>query len=123
VVKTQVTEAVPPTMRIAEDVVVCLDLTTGKTVWKSKAPGEPKGRNCSSTPAVVDGKVFAMGSTHLYCVDAKDGKQLWANPLPAKGPGSSPLVTDGIVVINSGRIIAYEARRAKNCGNRTRRAA
>jgi outer membrane protein assembly factor BamB len=112
-VKAQVIETVPPTMRVAEDVVVCLDLSTGKTLWKSKAPGEPKGRNCSSTPAVVAGKVLAMGSTHLNCVDAKDGKLLWSNPLPAKGPGSSPLVSDGIVVINAGRLVAYEVATGK----------
>ncbi|HSH96131.1 MAG TPA: PQQ-binding-like beta-propeller repeat protein [Roseimicrobium sp.] len=108
-VKQQVIEGVPPTMRVAEDVVVCLDLASGKTLWKSKAPGEPKGRNCSSTPAVVDGKVYALGSTHVYCVDATSGKQLWATPLPAKAPGSSPLVVENTVIVNSGRIAAYNA--------------
>jgi len=112
-VKQQVLEKVPPTQRVAEDVVICLDLETGKTIWKAAAPGEPKGRNCSSTPVVADGKVFAMGSTHLYAVDADKGKTLWSMPLPAKAPGSSPLYMDGVVVINAGKLTAYDATSGK----------
>ena len=112
-VKQTVLDAVPPTRRIAEDTVVCLDLATGKTLWKFTAPGEPKGRNCSSTPAVVDGRVYALGSTHAYCVDAMTGKQIWAAPLASKAPGSSPLVVDGTVVVNAGRLVGYDAATGK----------
>jgi len=112
-VKEAVFAAVPPTRRVAEDVVVCLDLDTGKTLWKAASPGEPRGRNCSSTPCVAGGRVFAMGSTHLYCVDATSGKALWSQPLPAKGPGSSPLVVDGAVVILAGRLVAFDAATGK----------
>ena len=112
-VKQTVLDAVPPTRRIAEDTVICLDLATGKTAWKSTAPGEPKGRSCSSTPAVVDGRVYALGSTHAYCVDATTGKQVWAAPLASKAPGSSPLVVEGTVVVNAGRLVGYEAATGK----------
>jgi len=112
-VKEAVIAAVPPTKRIAEDTIVCLDLDTGKTLWKAASPGEPRGRGCSSTPCVAGGRVFAMGSTHLYCVDAKDGKLLWSQTLPAKAPGSSPLVVDGTVVIQAGRLAAFEADTGK----------
>ena len=108
-VKQAVLDAVPPTRRVAEDTVVCLDLATGKTVWKAKAPGEPRGRSCSSTPAVIDGKVFALGSAQVYCLDASTGKQLWATPLPGKAPGSSPLVSEGVVVANVGKLAGYDA--------------
>lgn len=112
-VKKEIYEKVPPTKRVAEDTVVCIDLATGKTVWKAKAPGEPKGRNCSSTPAVVDGKVFALGSTHAYGVEAASGKILWSAPLPNKAPGSSPLVADGVLVANSGSLVAYDTASGK----------
>jgi outer membrane protein assembly factor BamB len=112
-VKVEIYDKVPPTKRVAEDVVVCIDLANGKTLWKSKAPGEPRGRNCSSTPAVVDGKVFALGSTHAYCVDASTGRQLWAAPLPNKAPGSSPLVVEGVVVANAGSLAGYDAATGK----------
>ena len=113
VVKKAVVEAVPPTRRVAEDTVVCLDLGTGKTVWKAKAPGEPKGRNCSSTPAVVDGRVYALGSTHVYCVEAATGKPVWTAPLTGKAPGSSPLVAAGTLVVNAGRLAGYDAATGK----------
>ena len=58
-------------MKVAEDVVLCLDLATGKTLWKCKSPGEATGRMASSTPCVADGRVYALGSTHFYAVDAQ----------------------------------------------------
>ena len=108
-VKAAVLAAVPPTKRVAEDTVVCLDVKSGQTLWTAKTPGEPKGRNCSSTPCVAGGRVIAMGSTHLNAVDAVSGKLLWSQPLPAKAPGSSPLVVEGTVVILAGRLAAYDA--------------
>ncbi len=112
-VKQAVLAAVPPSQRVAEDTVVCLDVKSGKTLWMAKSPGEPKGRNCSSTPCVAGGRVFAMGSTHLYAVDAQSGKVLWSQPLPTKAPGSSPLVVDGVVVILAGKLAAYDAATGK----------
>ena len=69
---------------MAKDTIVCIDLKSGKTLWKAEAPGEPKGRNCSSTPAVADGHVYGVGSTHLYCVDAETGKIKWSTAAKRK---------------------------------------
>ena len=112
-VKAAVLAAVPPSRRVAEDTVVCLDVKSGKTLWMTKTPGEPKGRNCSSTPCVAGGRIFAMGSTHLNAVDAASGKLLWSQPLPSKAPGSSPLAVDGAVVILAGKLAAYDATTGK----------
>lgn len=112
-VKDEVLKAVPPTQRVAEDVIIALDLNTGKTLWRTAAPGEPKGRNCSSTPAVAGGRVFGMGSVNLMCVDAVKGDLLWKAPLSGKAPGSSPLVVEGVVVINAGKLAAYDAKTGK----------
>lgn len=112
-VKKAVLDAVPASKRVAEDTIVCLDEKTGKTLWITKAPGEPKGRNCSSTPCVANGRVFAIGSTHLYAVNADSGKLEWSQPLPAKAPGSSPLVMDGTVIILAGKLAAFEAETGK----------
>ncbi|MGB8166182.1 MAG: PQQ-binding-like beta-propeller repeat protein [Chthoniobacteraceae bacterium] len=108
-VKKQVLEAVPPTRRVAEDTVVCLDMATGKTLWKTAAPGEPTGRGSSSTPCIADGRVFALGSVAAYAVDFATGKALWSTKLPQKGPGSSPLAIDGAVLINAKHLFALDA--------------
>ena len=107
--KEQIVAAVPATRRVAEDTIVCLDLASGKTLWKTKAPGEPLGANASSTPCVFAGRVFALGSTQIYCVDAETGNQLWSERLPSKGPGSSPLAVEGLVVANAGKLVAFES--------------
>ena len=98
---------------MAEDTVVCLDAKSGKTLWITKAPGEPKGRNCSSTPCVAGGFVFALGSTHLYAVNTETGKLVWSEPLPAKAPGSSPMVFEDKVIIQAGKLAAYDAATGK----------
>ncbi|MGB0579313.1 MAG: PQQ-binding-like beta-propeller repeat protein [Limisphaerales bacterium] len=109
-VQQQIIKAVPPTHRVAKDTIVCIDLKSGKTLWKAEAPGEPKGRNCSSTPAVADGHIYGVGSTHLYCVDIKTGKIKWAAPTHRKGTASSPLVVDGVVVLHSNDVTGYDAK-------------
>ena len=82
--KQEILDAVPPTMKVAQDVVLCLDLATGRTLWKCSSPGEATGRMASSTPCVAGGRVYALGSTHFYAVDAATGKLLWSAPLPPK---------------------------------------
>jgi outer membrane protein assembly factor BamB len=112
-VKQQIIDAVPPTRRVEEDTVVCLDLATGKTLWKTGAPGEPTGRGSSSTPCVAEGRIFALGSVNAYALDAETGKLLWSAPLPLKGPGSSPVEAAGAVVINAKYLYALDAATGK----------
>jgi outer membrane protein assembly factor BamB len=112
-IKKEILAAVPPTMKVAEDVVLCLDLATGKTLWKCKSPGEPTGRMASSTPCVAEGRVYALGSVNFHAVDAATGKLLWSAPLPVKGPASSPLFVDGVLVMNAGKLAAFDAATGK----------
>lgn len=111
--KKEIMAAVPPTLKMADDVVLCLDLATGKTLWKFTAPGEATGRMASSTPCVADGRVYALCSSHFYAVDANSGKQIWSAPLVPKGPASSPMVVDGVLVVNTGKLAAYDAATGK----------
>ena len=110
---SQIIKVVPASVRAAKDVVVCIDGNTGKTIWRTEAPGKPTGRKSSSTPCVVNGKVYAAGSTHAYCVDAVSGKSIWASELPSKGTASSFLVTDGKAIIMAGRLLALDAHSGK----------
>ena len=101
--------AVPGTKKVANDVVICIDAASGKTIFKSELPGEPTGRKSSSTPCVDDGKVYAIGSTRIFCVDAKTGDKIWETPLDAKGIASSVLVEDGVVVALAGKLTGFDA--------------
>lgn len=113
-VKREITAAVPPTKRVADDAVICLDFETGKTLWKAALPGEPTGRGASSTPCVADGKIFAVGSRRVWCMNPSDGKVLWEVPFPKKkSTGSSPLFMDGVLVVNADHLIGLDAATGK----------
>ena len=68
----------------ANDVVLCLDANTGKTLWKKTFPeglyhhdwGKP--RNANNTPAAGDGKIFFYSSMGvLRALDAETGDLVW----------------------------------------------
>ncbi|MCB1086315.1 MAG: PQQ-like beta-propeller repeat protein [Verrucomicrobiae bacterium] len=109
----RIIDAVPSTKKLANDVVLCLDADTGKTLWRFETPGFPSGRGSSSTPAVVDGKVFAALSEHLYAIDAASGKELWRAKLSKKGPASSPLVVGDKVYLQQNALTAYDVATGK----------
>lgn len=68
----------------ADDVIVCMDAATGKTLWKAVFPGEAmnqpshKGGVVNNTPCVGEGRVFALDSAgNLRALDIRSGKLLW----------------------------------------------
>jgi outer membrane protein assembly factor BamB len=114
-----------------EEVVLRLDLTTGKVDWRSSylAPyrlGSPAigFEGPRSTPAVADGKVFTFGiSGILSCLDAKTGEVLWRKDFkkdytetaPGWGTAASPLIADGACIIHvggpdKGSLTAFDGR-------------
>jgi len=73
-----------------DDVIVCVDGASGKTVWETVLPGRSynpapynKHADQTRTGCYGDGKVFMLGRTfRLYACDAKTGKLLWESALP-----------------------------------------
>lgn len=115
----------------ADDVIVCMDAVTGKTLWKTVFA--EKGRYqqghkigpVNNTPCVGDGKVFAMGSLgRVYALDAQTGKPLWEVPNitgvtldPTKEGlnrfhGNAPVYVDGVVVVGNqaGTLHGFDAQ-------------
>ena len=57
--------------------------------------------------------MFAPGSRHAYCVDAKSGKTLWSTELPGKGTASSFLVHGDKAFIMAGKLVALDVETGK----------
>jgi outer membrane protein assembly factor BamB len=97
-----------------DEVVLCLDLKSGKELWRSEpypapwkpGPGAPGDKRTRSTPTVAAGRVFTLGASGiLSCLDAATGKRLWrkeSRQIPGYGASSSPLVHDGLCITYAG---------------------
>jgi outer membrane protein assembly factor BamB len=108
-----------------EEVILCLDATTGKEVWRNKyASMEVTGPAAShpgprSTPAVSNGKVVTFGAAGiLSCLDASTGKLIWrkdnpSNDFPQFFTGMSPLISGNLCIAHLGKkdqgiVVAYD---------------
>ncbi len=82
--------------------VYCLDLATGKPLWRFEAKSP-----VFSSPAIADGRVYVGEGLHddtdcrLYCLDLATGKQLWAIQTKSHTE-SSPTVVEGRVYFGAG---------------------
>jgi outer membrane protein assembly factor BamB len=113
-----------------KEVMLCLEANRGNEIWRYEysAPGvtgagarHPGPR---STPAIANGKIFALGASGiLSCLDAATGQLLWSQDpftgvVPMFFTSMSPLVADGLCIAylggpGNGALIAYEM----NSGN------
>ena len=97
-----------------DDVIRCLDAMTGKEVWQDKYPARTASGAASSfpgpraSPTVEGGKVVTLGADGmLSCYDAATGKKVWQKSdfkrsIPRFFTSCSPLVTDGICIVQLG---------------------
>lgn len=96
-----------------QDVVSCLQATTGKTLWQYRYPaaaGDYPGPR--ATPTVHAGNVYTLSREGLaLCLNAVTGKQVWRRDVgrdaraqaPGWGFASSPLIQGNLVLYNVGR--------------------
>ena len=95
-----------------EDLVVAVDLETGKEAWTFRVAGGKAKYAAPNTPCVVDGKLFFIGSQgSAFCLNAANGTEVWTTPLNSKGGTftSSPLVAAGLMVVCDGAVVALDA--------------
>jgi len=108
-----VIKAVPTTTDTALDKVFCLDAETGKRIWLQELPGVPSAWQSSSTPCVVDGKVYVAGSgDKMYCLNAATGDIVWQGEFgegKGRDMGSSFAVVDGCAMLVGGVLLGLDA--------------
>ena len=65
--------------------VAAIDPASGRVLWQVKldtgAGFFSSTRNEDTSVLVKDGRVYAGGCGHLFCLDAATGQTLWHNPL------------------------------------------
>jgi outer membrane protein assembly factor BamB len=100
-----------------EEVLLCLEATSGKEIWKSSQPityqmhpaATGHGKGPKSTPVVSKGNVFTFGiSGVLSCHDAGTGKLKWRHEFSKQYPNTSPLYGTAMSpVVDNGAVIAH----------------
>ena len=108
-----------------KETLVALDVKSGKEQWSKTLEADAKydgggnsgyrenngGDGARSTPAVNDGKVFAIDcQLNVYCFDAKDGKKVWSHDVAKANGGSnikwqnaaSPVIDGDMVLLAGG---------------------
>lgn len=106
------------------DTVYCFDANTGASVWKYSYHSASEGNGHpgpSSTPTVDDKRVYTLSREgDLFCFDAETGKVIWYQDVKkfgAKPPtwwfDSSPLVFDGMTIVDVGMTIAFDKATGK----------
>ena len=86
--------------------LVALEKLTGKTIWKSQVPGNPKAAYASAIAIELEGQRMYVQFTQkgLVGVAASDGKFLWRYDRAANSHGiicSTPIYHDGLVFASS----------------------
>src|SRR5215207_9750727 len=84
-----------------EEVLLALDASTGKELWRAGAVAQPyemnsaatgHGKGPKSTPVVAGGRVYTLGIAGLLSAhDAKTGRLVWRKDFSKQFPVTSPL--------------------------------
>jgi outer membrane protein assembly factor BamB len=110
-----------------DEVILCLDATTGKEIWRNSYPAPVvTGPDAShggprSTPSFSDNKVVTLGIAGvLSCYEASTGKIFWRKEHMTQTASDSwsalsPLIIDGLCIVSAGKkdtgiVVAYDLK-------------
>jgi outer membrane protein assembly factor BamB len=103
--------------RSQEEVIVCLDAASGKTVWEHRYPAPTDGLDLEFgagphvTPLIVGNRLFAASSLkEVFALDKQSGKVVWTRnmikedgaPMPGRGYSGSPIAYRDTVILPAG---------------------
>ncbi|MFC1560905.1 PQQ-binding-like beta-propeller repeat protein [Candidatus Latescibacterota bacterium] len=118
------------TRQSADEVILCLDATSGKELWQNRYATQSVSGPASShpgprsSPTVSDGMIITFGACGmLSCLEKDTGKVVWRHDAFSKGvpqyfTGMSPIVVDNICVAHlggndTGELIAFDLTTGK----------
>jgi outer membrane protein assembly factor BamB len=96
------------------EVVRCLDVKSGKEIWRSEpyaapytpGPGNPGDHKTRSTPTVAGERLFTLGIGGIFsCLETKTGRLIWRKDpkqYPTYGASMSPLVIEDLCIVHLG---------------------
>ncbi len=96
----------------AEEAVVALDATTGKTVWEHKYPSRREdfsfGAGPHSTPLIVGDRLFTLGTNNqVFALDKRTGRVIWSHDLVKEFDAPELLIRPSVKVGHACSFIAY----------------
>ena len=115
----------------SDEVITCLDVTTGQKLWVNNfpalaitGPSSSQHPGPRSTPVVGEGKIVTLGvGGVLSCLNAATGALEWRNEafiddLPAFFTSLSPMIYNGNCIVHlggkeKGEIIAFDLKTGK----------
>jgi len=101
-----------------DEVVYCLDVNSGETIWKNECASVYTRWPQSGSPAVINGRIYVLGAArNARCLDARTGGDLWVTKLPGEFKDeylqSSIAVVDGVAVVMCGWLFGLDAESGK----------
>jgi outer membrane protein assembly factor BamB len=119
-----------------EEMVECLNATTGKLLWRFAYPTEyvddfGMDDGPRATPLIADKRVYTLGAEgRLHCLELETGKKIWDRSLNSDyqarkgffGVGTSPLLEGNLLLVNVGGTEAGIVGFSKDSGKEVWRA-
>jgi len=115
-----VAEGSDPKKPAREEAIVCVDMNSGKELWKARFAAEGAGKS-HNTLCAQDGKLYfagkgAGGAGCVYCLAADSGKEVWKTDLTkGRSPDFTPslAVAGGKVIVFAGKLYGLDAADGK----------
>ena len=99
------------------DELFCLNADNGKSIWRTRLSASGVNESGSSTPCIVDDRLYIVGSGNLvHCLNADTGRPIWETPLSRSGKepiASSVTVAGGVAILLADVLTGLDVKTGK----------